>query len=61
MKEINLEDLLTIQETALETKKSESLLRKRIQDNKLSFVKIGYSVLIPREEVEKIKKENHKS
>jgi len=61
MEKINLKDLLTIQETALETKKSESLLRKRIQDNKLSFVKIGYSVLIPRKEVEKIKKENEKS
>ena len=57
MTKIKLSDLLTIQETALETKKSEGLLRKRIYENKLQSIKVGHSVLIPREEVERLKKE----
>ncbi len=57
MKLINLNELFTIQETALETKKSEGLLRKRIYENKLQSIKVGHSVLIPREEVDRLKKE----
>ena len=57
MKLINLNELFTIQETALETKKSEGLLRKRIYEIKLQSIKVGHSVLIPREEVDRLKKE----
>lgn len=57
MKTINLDFFLTIQQAAIESKKSESLLRKRIQDNKLKHLKVGHSLLIPKEEVEKLKEE----
>ncbi|MFQ5788216.1 MAG: helix-turn-helix domain-containing protein, partial [Thermodesulfobacteriota bacterium] len=54
-KVVKLSDYLTVRQASKMCDRSEAALRKRIQDGKLCFIKVAHAVLIPRNEVEKLK------
>ena len=54
---MNIKSFVTVLETSRITGRSEGAIRRRLQEKKLPYIKIGFSVLIPKEEVQKLKKE----
>jgi len=52
---VDVSNYLTVRQASKISDRSEAALRKRIQDGKLCFIKVGHAVLIPKEQVEKLK------
>lgn len=57
----NLENYVTIREASKISDRSEGAIRRRIQEGKLTCIKVGYSVLIPIKSVEELKKSKKES
>jgi len=55
---VDVSNYLTVRQASKICDRSEAAIRKRIQDKTLQFVKVGHSVLIPIEEVDRLKKKS---